>query len=218
MLDCLYVVLAVYFVEELFVCFQCDRCVDAPERGSNCSSAYGSSLLSLSELSGENCCCSCNGLEVLVVQVGMHSERLGIIFPFSPYFITSVGSCIHSSIDDTWVRSSRITFVTTLSSKRKSVHDFCEGKGKDSLKNVQKSVLLQKCHAALYPYDRDGMSPSAFRYPASWRVTSGDALFFLSRMVRMRRSWFATLDLCDAPMFAMTWLRSCRYRPPHVST
>ena len=43
------------------------------------------------------------------------------------------------------------------------------------------------------------MLPRVFLSPAKWRVTSGDALFFLSRMVRMRRNRFATLILCDAP-------------------
>ena len=128
----------------------------------------------------------------------MHSERLDAIIPFLPYFLPSARSCLHSSIDDPCICSSRITFVTTLSSRRKPVHEFCEGKGKDLLKNVQKSVSLRKCHVALYPYDRDGMSPSAFRSPSRWRVTSDNALFFLSWMVRMLRSRFATLNLRDA--------------------
>ena len=43
------------------------------------------------------------------------------------------------------------------------------------------------------------MLPRVFRSPARWWVTSGDALFFLNPMVRMRISWFATIDICDAP-------------------
>ena len=183
----------------MFAYFQRDRHVDIPKSGSNCSSADGSSLLYLSDLSGKHCLCSCNGLEVLVIQVGMHSERLNVILPFLPYFLLSVGSCLQSSIDDPCVRIYRITFVTTLSLRLKPVHKFCEGKGKDSFKNTQKSVSLRKFHAALYPYNRDGMSPSAFRYPDRWRDMSGGAMFFLSRMVSMRRSRFSTLDLHDSP-------------------
>ena len=184
----------------MFACFQCYHRVDAPNCGSNCSSTDRSSFISLSDLSGKHCCCSFNGLEVLVVQVEMHSERLDVILPFLPYFLPGVGSFLHSSIDDTCVRSYRITFVNTLPSRRKPVHKLCEGKGKDSLKNVQKSVWLWKCHAALYPYDRDEMSPSAFRSPSRWRVTSGNTLFFLSRIVSMHRSWFAILNLRNAPL------------------
>ena len=84
MLDWIYVVLAVYFVEGLFACFQCDCCVGAPERGPKCYSTDGSSLLSLSDSSGEHCCFYCDGLEFIVVQVGMHSERLNVILPFLP--------------------------------------------------------------------------------------------------------------------------------------
>ena len=121
MLNWLDVVLAIYLVEGLFAFLQFDRRVDSPERGLNCSSANGSSLLSLLDSSGEQCCCSCDGLEVLVVQLGMHSERLDVIIPFLPYFLLIVSSCLHSSIDNPCVSSSCITFVTALSSMRKPV-------------------------------------------------------------------------------------------------
>lgn len=68
------------------------------------------------------------------------------------------------------------------------------------LKNARKSRSLLKCHSAWYPNERDGMSPSWFRFPARCRVTSGEALFFLRRIAKTRSNLFATRERLDAPL------------------
>ena len=112
-LDGFYVVLAVCLMEGLLSCVHGDLRGDAAEPCPNMCSADGLSPSAFSQPSSKHCGDSCDCLEIAVVEVRRYLEGMAIGLPIFPNFRPSVGSCLHSSIDDPPVRSSRITFVET---------------------------------------------------------------------------------------------------------
>ena len=191
--------LAVYLVERLPPCVHCDRCHDAPNTGANVTSSDRFPLLAFLQVACKQCCNASNSSKVTAIQVRRHSDRFAVGHPLFPYLTPSVGSCLHSAIGDPCVSSSRITRKKTSEFRRKPVYKFCSGKGNFELKKVKNLLSLLKCFDAFHPYDHEGTSPSVFLYPAMCRVISGDALFFLRQIARIRRRRFATSDRFDAP-------------------
>ena len=117
------------------------------------------SASSLSEHATEIKCNSGHFLKITAVQVWRHVVSSTVGLPLLPCLPPSVGSCLHSVIDDPCVSSSRVTFMATAYLRRNPVQVFLSGKGKIWLKYVRNSLSFSKCHSALYPKDLDGMSP-----------------------------------------------------------
>ena len=123
-LDGLYVMLPIYLMEWLGASLQRDRRVDTPEAGSNHSRADGLSTFSFTDVASKSRGHSGDGLKITLVQVRRYFEMSAVGLPFVPYFFPSVGSRLHSAIDDPRVSSSEITFVLTAPLRWNPVQEF----------------------------------------------------------------------------------------------
>ena len=141
--------LAVALVERLVSGVHSDLRVDAPDAGSNTSSADGPSASPFSEVAAESRAESDDSREGFAVQVWIDAESVAIGLPFAPYFFPSVGSRLHSSIDDPCISSSEITLELTSSVRRKPVQQFCCGSGKEELKKVRNALSFTWYHSRL---------------------------------------------------------------------
>ena len=72
------------------------------------------------------------------------------------------------------------------------------------LNNVSNWASVLQCHCGSLPNDRDGMSVSALRPPATWSGVNGDAFTIFNLNARHRSNCIATFELLDAS-FCTQW-------------
>ena len=77
---------------------------------------------------------------------------------------------------------------------RKTVHEFCEGRGNLELNKVSNSSSDLQCHWASLPNEREGISVIAFFLPGMCKVVSGDTCLCLILNANALNSWSATID------------------------
>ena len=111
-----------------------------------------------------------------------------------PIYFPIVGSRLHSSMEETLIRSTEITCIEMSKEGRYMLQEAWLGKGKVRLKSVSKFVSVVQSHFGSLPHERDGMSAIAFAQPQTWNGVSGEAPVFLRRKAKVRRSWAVTSE------------------------
>ena len=87
-----------------------------------------------------------------------------------------------------------ITLVAMADEGRNTVQEAWLGSGKILLKSVSKSLSDLQCQAGFEPNDRDGMSVSAFFFPAMWSGINGEALLIFNRSDSAQMSCIAVSE------------------------
>ena len=112
--------------------------------------------------------------------------------------LPSLGRRLHSSIVEGFISKTEVTFVATALENRKTVQEFCVGKGKRELYSVENAMSVLQVQRGVLPNEREGMSVSWFLAPAMWRVVNGDAFRIWSRSANARIKCIAIGDRRDA--------------------
>ena len=123
--------------------------------------------------------------KTLAVQIKRHRERFTQVLPFLPSHLLSLGSRVHSFIDDPTIVSSYIT-LDTAGVSRKSFKEFCWGSRKVALKKVRNPSSFSKCQAGLFPNGRAGMSPRWLRLLIFARLRGRGGMPYLSIFIALR--------------------------------
>ena len=156
----------------------------------------------------------------------MESHRCEVGCPMLPTSFPGNGSCCQSSSTKGFIRKAKITRITVLQSRWKTVHDCCEGNGKVELKSVSNSSLDLQCHAGLLPNDREGMSAMAIRFPAICIGVKGQAFCCFARRANAWTRCSATVERFEASLVAhpivgelsLNKVRRFSSRGPHTSS
>jgi hypothetical protein len=118
--------------------------------------------------------------------------------PILPTCLPTLGSCLHSARSKGFVCKAKVTHVTTLQFRWKTVQDFWSGRGKKGLNMVSKSSSVLHFQAGLLPNDCEETSEITLCLPSICIGVSGQACWIFRRSTMAWTRVSATRDNLEA--------------------
>jgi hypothetical protein len=91
-----------------------------------------------------------------ILKLRVQSHKMAVAVPVAPVSVPGPGSRLHSSISKACCRNAEIMRCLIPDDGRKTVQEFCKGRGKEVLNKVSSSSSVLQCHFFRYQTSETG--------------------------------------------------------------